>query len=469
MRTTLSRSAWILAALWSFTGCSPKPATSSSEPTPATAASQKASASPATPAPLAPKAPAAPALPQTLRVVSWNLEWFPGHKPNAEIPEQMDHMEKAKAALAGLNPDVLLLQEIKDWESAEQLCTAVPGLQVHVASAFQPRPQNQIIASKFPADSAWSEAWQTEGSVNPPRGYSFAAIELPNRHFLLTYSLHLKSNLGQFSEDVAMRQTAARQVLQHSQKMIDLFGERGFVSVIIGGDMNTSLDDPKFAPDQSLVAFKKAGLHWTHDGVPFADRTTIPGKNGFIDNCFDHIFTAGLGRGTASVKAYPGISDHNPVVLDLDLTQADFKTKLNVAAATKALEAKPTPIPATPAPAAPTAPAPAPSMPAAAALDATDAEALKAAVGKTATVRGQVSGVGNTANKTIYFINLTPARGGFVGIVRKDNYDAVAAPFAGDLKAGLSGKTIELTGEVVLYKDAPQIVVKTPDQIKVVP
>src|SRR5438128_1705492 len=87
---------------------------------------------------------------QKIRIVSWNLDWFPGKKPEPTAGEAKIHMEAAQRALKELKPDILLLQEMRDWQSAEQLCSVVPGLRVHVISRFQPRPQNQAIATNLP-------------------------------------------------------------------------------------------------------------------------------------------------------------------------------------------------------------------------------------------------------------------------------------------------------------------------------
>ena len=391
---------------------------------------------------------------EKIRVVSWNIEWFPGKRPEATTEESAKQMADARKALAELKPDVLLLQEIRDWKSAEELCRAVPGLQVHVASSFGDRPQNQIVASTLPADSAWSDTWK-HGAIAPPRGYSFAALQVPGGRFLLSYSLHLKSNRGNLVDNVAMRQESARQLLAHVEEMVTLYSRRGPVAVLIGGDLNTSLDDPRFTPEQTLRAFQKAGLHWAHDGVPMEKRVTIPASGPFPDNCFDHIFTAGLGSPKAEVKTFPEISDHNPVVLDLDLTKAEFKTQLSVAAAASMLPA--------------TAPASkAQSSPVSGTLRADDHAAIAAAAGQRVTVRGKVQNVGATPNGSIQFINFAGNdRGQFVAIVRKEHQDKVAAEFGGDLKAGLTGREVEITGEIVLFNKTPQIAIAEGSQITV--
>lgn len=401
-----------------------------------------------------PQPPARPA--QTIRIVSWNLAWFPGKKPEPTADEERAHMALAQQALRELKPDVLLLQEVRDWKSAEQLCSAVSGLRMQVISRFQPRPQNQVIATRLPVDSTWSDEWK-HGADGPPRGYVFTAIELPQKRFLLTYSLHLKSNVGAPAMNVPKRQEAARQLLAHTQEMLKLYGPRGGCGLLVGGDMNTSLDDPRFAREQTLHALTAAGFHWTFAGVPFASRITIPKEGQFPDNCFDHIFTAGLGRQTASVKPYPGHSDHNPVVLDLDLTKADFQPKLDVNAGLALLKV------------APRSPESQKEIAVTATLNASDHDAIRAAVGKVVAVRGKVHDVGRTRTGSINFLNFEGnQRGQFVGIVKGEDLAAVTEALGGALKATLTGKTVELRGQIILYKETPEIVVTGGNQIRVV-
>jgi endonuclease/exonuclease/phosphatase family metal-dependent hydrolase len=449
-------------------GCTPKPKVpkvpEADLATPAPVRETAAARPPvsATPAPATPIATdlKKAAAHQALRIVAWNLEWFPGHKPTPTPDAEAQQMEVAKAALAELKPDVLLLEEVRDWESAAELCKAVPGMEVHVVSRFQPRPQNQVVASRFPADSTWSESWKAD-AVTPPRGYSFAALELPDHRFLLTYALHLKSNLGSLSEDIPMRQTAIRQLLQHANEMVALYSQRGPCAVVVGGDMNTSLDDAKFQEEQTLPALMKSGFHWTHEGVPFADRATIPAKGKFPDNCFDHIFTAGLGKPTAVVKLYPEVSDHNPVIVDVDLAQANFEPRIDPAPGIALIDQAPI---AAPAPAALGTPMTPPI-----ALEPTDTAGLVAAAGKPVLVQGRVQTVGNTKTNSIYFINFSGVpKGGFTAIVKQDHYGAIAAAIGGDLKAMLEGRMVEITGPVILYKDAPEVVITDPKQLRLV-
>lgn len=401
---------------------------------------------------------ATPAKAGDIRVVSWNLQWFPGHKPETTTEIAAEHMAAAKKVIAELKPDVLMLQEVRTWQAAAELCETVPGLTTHVTTAFDKgtlnaRPQNQVVAARMESDAAWSAKW-VGGNYGPPRGFAFAALDAGGGRFLLCWSLHLKSNLGVFDENVAMRVESARQLIAHIRDMVALYGKRGPCAVIVAGDLNTSVDDPKFASDPTMSGLLKSGLWWTHTGVPFAKRTTIPGDGGYKDNCFDHILTAGLGQPVAFVQSHPGISDHNPVIVDIDLSKADFRPVINVEAGLKALSAI----------GAPNVPVDLPGT-----LAASDDAAIRAAIGKNATVRGKVSDVGTTKTGSMTFINFEgSARGNFVAIVRKDFLPTVEGAAGGKLDS-LRGKTVEVRGELILYKETPEIELRGASALRVVP
>ena len=130
--------------------------------------------------------------------------------------------------------------------------------------------------------------------------------------------------------------------------------------------------------------------------------------------------------------------------------------------------APPAPAPAAPAPAAPApaAPAPAPAAPAPAApttppaaLTSKDKDGLKAAIGKTATVRGKVVKTTNYQQK-IAFIDL---EGGFTVVCFKKNF----SKFTEAPEKMYAQKEIEVTGKVTEHKEKPQIEITGPDQIKI--
>jgi hypothetical protein len=102
-------------------------------------------------------------------------------------------------------------------------------------------------------------------------------------------------------------------------------------------------------------------------------------------------------------------------------------------------------------------------------MNASDHDAIRAAVGKIVAVRGKVHDVGKTRTGSINFLNFEGnQRGQFVGIVKGEDVAAVTEALGGELKAMLTGKTVELRGEIVSYKDIPEIVVTGGNQIRVV-
>jgi hypothetical protein len=137
-----------------------------------------------------------------IRVTTWNMEWFPSGRPTKAAPEvETQKIQNAAAVIEAINPDVLLLQEIRDWESCEHLAAAVKSLKYYVAvcSAFKEYNgtvgwQQEAILSKTYADAAWSEPWKSRGRIDPPRGYAFAAFCI-GKDLVGFYSVHLKSNL----------------------------------------------------------------------------------------------------------------------------------------------------------------------------------------------------------------------------------------------------------------------------------
>lgn len=253
---------------------------------------------------------------EPIKVVSWNLEWFPGHEPKAKSAVQKAHMETAKSALWSLDPDLLCLQEVRDWKAVNDVVSGLSGFQVAIVSQFNGQ-QQQAIASRLPVDSAWYEEWKSGKLADPPRGYAFAAFKLPDDSFLLVYSLHMKANSGRdVSGDIAKREEASRQLLSHVAEMQELYGQRGKVGVILAGDWNTTLDDdPRFGTETTIRSLLSAGFHATWQGVPFEQRVTHPATEGYPAITFDHILTVSLGNPVARVVNKKGVSDHEPVIV----------------------------------------------------------------------------------------------------------------------------------------------------------
>jgi endonuclease/exonuclease/phosphatase family metal-dependent hydrolase len=127
--------------------------------------------------------------PATLRITTWNLEWFPNGSANDATPEvQAQRIAAAADVLRPINPDIILLQEVRDYEACARLGEAIaPGTyHVETCSAFKEPFQSGLgkqqvaILSKYQAQAAWSEPWKSMNGVDPPRGFAFAWFKIGN-------------------------------------------------------------------------------------------------------------------------------------------------------------------------------------------------------------------------------------------------------------------------------------------------
>jgi endonuclease/exonuclease/phosphatase family metal-dependent hydrolase len=257
---------------------------------------------------------------EVVRVVSWNLEWFPGRKPTASREERDRHFLEVAAVMPQFRADVIVLQEVRDDDAAQKLAALLPGFTVHVTTRFKdgfsntPGLQQVAILSRFKADAAWAAPWK-RGWANAPRGYAYARLRIGNQN-LHVYGLHLKSNLGDPIANTSKREDAMEQLVEHVGTEV-----KGGESVVVGGDLNTSKEQASHASDRTLKIIEVAGFFWTFEGVPFEERITIPGDGRYPDACFDHIYVRGLGRPIARVlKDTPG-SDHFPVMTDITVEE----------------------------------------------------------------------------------------------------------------------------------------------------
>jgi exonuclease III len=99
--------------------------------------------------------------PNKFRVTTWNLEWFPNGSAREAPPEkQAQRIQAAADVLKKLNPDILLLQEVRDYDACARLGEAIqPGAYtVGICSALKRGKQEEAILAKIPAQAAWSES-----------------------------------------------------------------------------------------------------------------------------------------------------------------------------------------------------------------------------------------------------------------------------------------------------------------------
>jgi endonuclease/exonuclease/phosphatase family metal-dependent hydrolase len=272
---------------------------------------------------------AAPVWAAPIRVTTWNLEWFPnGSKKELPPAEQAKRIATAADVLRPLNPDIVLLQEVRDYDVCARLGDAIAPhtYQVAICSAFREPfapglgKQQVAILAKEPAQAAWSETWKSMNGVDPPRGFAFAWFKIRGTDVGI-YALHLKSNLimksdkaAEAQKNIRKREVAIEQVLNHMRTVIA--PSMPLVkSFVVGGDFNTNPDQADFAQEKTLVTLTGAGFHSVWEGAPPLQRITHPGSGPYPDATFDYLFASNLVP--AKVQITPSkASDHYPVTCD---------------------------------------------------------------------------------------------------------------------------------------------------------
>ena len=168
---------------------------------------------------------ASQAVSSSVTVAFWNIQWFPGQRPEATLGEEKRQTDSVHFDIARLNADVIGMEEVRDFAQAAVAVQPLAGFKVDVCANFPPREgqsvaQEVAIASRLQPLSAWAEEWRAAGMITPPRGFAFAAYEVRPGQLLMVYAVHLKSNRGDSREDVSMRQESIQQLQSHIAAII---------------------------------------------------------------------------------------------------------------------------------------------------------------------------------------------------------------------------------------------------------
>lgn len=262
---------------------------------------------------------AAPASEGAIRIVCWNIEWFPGQSLSADPERQERHVEGIRGAFAELQPDIVFAQEVRSDDPLMEALSTVPGHKLGVISRF-PGAQQTVTTGRIPIEAGWFERWERDGKDDPPRGFSHVSFRLPDGRLLLTYNLHLKSNAGgEPASNRTKREEAMRQLLAHIDSELPKYreDEKKPPAIIIAGDFNTDPDSTQFAGERTIPMLVEAGFVSAHADLPKPQRITWPSNGRYPDATFDFVFFKGLTVEQVKVPpSFDAFSDHRPVVVD---------------------------------------------------------------------------------------------------------------------------------------------------------
>ena len=282
---------------------------------------------------------------ETIRVVTWNLDWFPSASLKPAAPEAEERRVQAAATvLRSIDADLIFLQEMRDWETCERLARAMAPAhyEVAVCSAFPQNPRNRkpghqqvALLTKRPAHAAWTEPWKNESGPSLPRGFAFAAIPSresppvtetgnPELKLLGCYSLHLKSNLvrsrdpEKSAENILKRELSARQLVAHRR---DIEGRilPAVKRFLVAGDFNTDAGSPELLNEKTLQTFAEAGLKDSAEGCTRMERITHPKRGHYKQAVFDYVLYCGLKPKGKPHTVRSNASDHWPLVAEFEV------------------------------------------------------------------------------------------------------------------------------------------------------
>ena len=268
----------------------------------------------------------------------WNGEWFPSgraeHRAAPEI-EQAAIRAAGKMLREGLDriaPGeeegvVICLNEVRDMETADALCREIgrTNLAVSVVTGYRRRDrfdqqQDAILTSLPVARANWSW-WKTSRDARPPRGYARADVVLSSAVTATVYAVHLKSNYGQTTEEIAAtnrlkRAHAIEQLVEQEQPKRGRFR----APVVIAGDFNADRYAKDSEKETLFKTLSEASFVDVFEGVSPEGRATYPGRGRRKDGTLDYIMLRGLEvDGPPLVVPATGISDHNAVFVRLKL------------------------------------------------------------------------------------------------------------------------------------------------------
>ncbi len=267
--------------------------------------------------------------PPEIRLMAWNLEWFPGEGPEVPLDKAATHEKQLTAYLAQSSADVLLFQEIVSERALRRAVQANPDYTLHIMTDFEDSPLEMAILSRYSAVEAAGIPYTITSLTEAPRGFAYAALRPEIDHLLLVCSIHLKSNRGSRPENYQMREEASRQIISFLEKTVAEFEKSGFwkqITVVVGGDFNSDPADGKWEGDGTWEIFFSRQFHWTWEGVPDDERLSWIGDRQYPPTCFDHILVWQRPSRKVSqarlLEMPEGFSDHRPVEIILNLKGA---------------------------------------------------------------------------------------------------------------------------------------------------
>ncbi|MEM9400220.1 MAG: endonuclease/exonuclease/phosphatase family protein [Verrucomicrobiota bacterium] len=227
-------------------------------------------------------------------IATWNVRWFPGLSPKETDQHTIDtQVTEVRHHIRELNPWFIFLCEVRDLQALKKLQLNYPALAcTHIPRAEDERPDLPLQSLAFMSAIPWKDIWVLDFSDmaltrdRPRRGVLAASFACHDETLLYIYGVHLKSNIGNFNNNIVRRERTMRYILRDWERLgIDPFKDK----IIVLGDFNTSVLNKVFDREKTFTMLKERKFKNAYFSSEAHLRLTMkPGKYGQGD-VYDYI------------------------------------------------------------------------------------------------------------------------------------------------------------------------------------
>ena len=273
-------------------------------------------------------------LAETLRVTTWNLQATAGPS-TSEI-----RLQEAAAALKQISPDVILLQQVRDWKMCDDLAQALKPdpYTIQICSAFREAgtgalsTQQVAILSKGKAYFSWSEAWRSQGEIALPGGFVFAALQVGSQRvgfFSVQPGAASAAPRGPTQRTgVAPAQAQCVGQLLQQVASVSNWGANRVQEFVIGAGFNTGAAGWRAARDNMLRLLEAADFGDAFLDTPAAQRITATARAGQPGATADYILIHPAGCAASPRVLSATVCEHYPVTCEVELDPARVASAL---------------------------------------------------------------------------------------------------------------------------------------------
>ncbi len=271
---------------------------------------------------------------QPLRVTTWNLQPPLGRTNSVAAGTNGIRISGVAAALKKLNPDVILLQQVTDWATCDELAAALKPAtyKVVVCSAFRDaragalRKQQVAILAKPKAKAyfSWSQPWTNRAVPALSGGCAFAAFQI-GKERVGFFSVQVGSpapgatNRQPIAASPEMRLAATVEQLLAQVKSVGNWVTNRVQTFVVGSTFGLSAGQQTALQGAPLELLQDAGFGDVFKDAPAAERATMRGKAGQPGPVSDYLFAQPANCATNPAVARVGVARRYPVTCEVNL------------------------------------------------------------------------------------------------------------------------------------------------------